>query len=233
MRRNGIRKAVGMAYERLTAPYDAAYCYEPPTREELERQRDGIFARRPLISIVVPAYETRETFLEALLDSVAAQSYENWELILADASDRNGVKDCIHRKKKTLPAEVADKIKYHALSKNEGISGNSNRAISWAVGDYIGLLDHDDLLTPDALYEMVSAINRQFAEKNVEAKLLYSDEDKCDETGGNYCEPNIKCKFNYDLLLSNNYICHFLMLEAGLLRSWDSAGPTMAPRITT
>lgn len=218
MKRNGVKKAVGMAYERLTARYDSGYSYEPPSAEELSEQRDTVFEYMPLISIAVPAYETKEEFLEALIDSVADQSYENWELILADASESSRVRDCTEKKKNNLQKEQADKIKYHALLKNEGISGNSNQAIFFASGDYIGLLDHDDLLTPDALYEMVKAINLHSGQENVQVKLLYSDEDKCDAAGENYREVNIKSNFNYDFLLSNNYVCHFLMLEAGLMR---------------
>lgn len=219
MKRNGVKKAVGMAYERLTARYDDGYSYLPPTPQELIRQRNMVFPQMPLISIAVPAYETKTEFLEALLDSVTAQSYENWELIIADASESSLVKDCVERKKKNLPPKRAEKIKYHMLSENEGISGNSNRAIGYAAGEYIGLLDHDDILTQDALYEMVKAINNLSEEENVQAKLLYSDEDKCDETGQNYYEQNVKTGFNFDFLLSNNYICHFLLIEAGLMKS--------------
>ena len=219
MKRNGVKKAVGMAYERLTARYDVDYSYLPPGREELERQRKAVFQTMPLISIAVPAYETKEEFLEALIDSVTAQSYENWELILADASGSSGVRACVERKKRSLPGKLAEKIKYHTLSKNEGISGNSNRAIALASGEYTGLLDHDDLLTPDALYEVVKAINRHSGQENRKARLLYSDEDKCDETGRNYYEVNIKSEFNFDFLLSNNYICHFLVLETELIKS--------------
>lgn len=218
MKRNGVKKAVGMAYERLTARYDADYCYAPAEAEELEKQRGTVFPEMPIISIAVPAYETKEAFLEALLNSVTAQSYENWELILADASKSGRVREFIEEKKKNLPPNTAEKIKYHPLSENEGISGNSNRAIALASGDYIGLLDHDDMLAPDALYEMVKAVNRHEEETGMRAKVLYSDEDKCDETGQNYYESNIKSKFNFDFLLSNNYICHFLMLEAGLMK---------------
>lgn len=217
MKRNGIKKAVGMAYERLTARYDADYFYEPPSAEELERQRDALFEEMPLISIVVPAYETREEFLSALIDSVTAQSYGNWELVIADASESKAVESCVAEKRKSLPAEQAERIKYHALYTNEGISANSNRGISRASGDYIGLLDHDDLLTPDALYEMVKAVNT-LAERGVHAGLLYSDEDKCDESGQHFYEPNIKSNFNFDFLLSNNYICHFLLMEARLMK---------------
>lgn len=217
MKRNGIIKAVGTVYERLTARYDADYFYEAPGAEELERQRNEKFESMPLVSIVVPAYETREEFLSALIDSVTAQSYENWELILADASESGRVKGCVERKQAVLEKKQAGKIKYHALYANEGISANSNRGIRYAEGEYIGLLDHDDLLTPDALYEMVKAVNT-LAEQDVHARLLYSDEDKCDEEGRRFYEPNIKSNFNFDFLLSNNYICHFLLMEARLMK---------------
>ena len=218
MKRNGIKKAVGTVYERLTARYDAGYFYEEPKAEELERQRNEKFESMPLVSIIVPAYETKEAFLSALIDSVTAQSYQNWELILADASESGQVKACVEKKQAVLNEKQAEKIKYHTLLNNEGISGNSNQALSYACGDYIGLLDHDDLLAPDALYEMVKAINSLSGQEGTEAKLLYSDEDKCDETGQHYYEPNIKSNFNFDFLLSNNYICHFLVLKAEVIK---------------
>ena len=241
-----MKKAVGTVYERLTARYDADYFYEAPAEEELKRQRETVFGDMPLISIVVPAYETKEAFLSALIDSVTAQSYPNWELILADASESGRVRECVEKKRAELAEKQAEsgerrkiagkkrvesakrqddidtgeaeKIKYHALSKNEGISGNSNQALRYACGDYIGLLDHDDLLAPDALFEMVKAVNTLEEQEGVEAKLLYSDEDKCDESGLSYYEPNIKSNFNLDFLLSNNYICHFLLMKAELMK---------------
>ena len=219
MKRNGVKKAVGTAYERLTAHYDDGYFYLPPPPQELVRQRNTVFPQMPLVSIAVPAYETKTEFLEELLDSVLTQSYENWELIIADASGSSLVKDCVEEKRKNLPEKQAEKIKYHALFENKGISDNSNQAIRYAAGEYIGLLDHDDILTPDALYEMVKAVNNLAEEENVQARLLYSDEDKCDESGQNYYEQNIKTGFNFDFLLSNNYICHFLLMEAELMKS--------------
>ena len=217
MKRNGIKKAVGTAYERLTARYDAGYFYMPPPEEELKRQRKTVFREMPLFSIAVPAYETKEEFLGALIDSVTGQSYEKWELIIADASASGRVRDCVAQKTAGLQKKAAEKIKYRTLSENKGISANSNRAIAFASGDYIGLLDHDDLLAPDALYEMARAVNAS-AEQGACARMLYSDEDKCDETGRNFYENNIKSKFNLDFLLSNNYICHFLVMEAGLMK---------------
>ncbi len=239
MKRNGVKKAVGAAYERLTAHYDTGYEYKAPPAEELVRQREFPFLHRPLISILVPAYETETAFLSALLDSVMGQTYNNWELIIADASQGKQVEDCVAEWKaayeeKQLKAgnpqesikinhDLTDynnieKIKYHKLLKNEGISANSNQAISFATGDYIGLLDHDDLLTPDALFEMVKAIHAG-VEKGKAPRLLYSDEDKCDKSGVCYYKQNIKTGFNFDFLLSNNYICHFLVMEASLMRS--------------
>ncbi len=213
MKRNGIRKAVGAVYERLTARYDADYIYKLPSDSELARQRETVFSKEPLISILVPAYETDEIFLSALVDCVARQSYENWELIIADASESNRVSNQI----KKIKGDYAKKIKYHRLSKNKGISANSNQALQYAEGEYVGLLDHDDLLTPDALYEMVLRIN-ELSEQGTEAKLLYSDEDKCDISGERFYEPNIKTEFNLDFLLSNNYICHFLLLKTTLAK---------------
>ncbi len=218
MKRNGIKKAVGAAYERLTARYDADYFYKEPSPEELSRQRETVFRKAPFISILVPAYETDENFMDALVDSVAAQTYGNWELIIADASESRKVESCIKDKCKKLPGQEADKIKYHKLSDNKGISGNTNQALEYAKGDYVGLLDHDDLLTLDALYEMANQIQAA-AEQGTEAKLIYSDEDKCDEFGQRFFEPNIKPGYNFDFLLSNNYICHFLVLKTELIRN--------------
>ncbi len=226
MKRNGIKKAVGAAYERLTAHYDADYCYVAPSTAELRQQRETVFQDAPLISILVPAYETDSFFLGSLIDSVIEQTYGNWELIIADASESDKVKNTLGEKLERLETEnkqpcfsqnIVLKIKYHKLLKNGGISCNSNQALQFASGDYIGLLDHDDLLTPDALYEMVCRIQLLLGQ-GIEAKLLYSDEDKCDKSGKHFYEPNIKSDFNLDFLLSNNYICHFLIMEAELIK---------------
>ncbi len=108
-------------------------------------------------------------------------------------------------------------IRYVRLAKNAGIAENTNQALPHAGGDYIGLLDHDDVLTEDALYEMAAAIEKG-KQAGVEVRMLYSDEDKCDGERTQYYEPNLKEDFNLDLLLSNNYICHFLVLESKLMR---------------
>ena len=109
------------------------------------------------------------------------------------------------------------RIHYIHLNQNAGIAENTNRALSYAVGDYVGLLDHDDVLAENALYEMASAIEAG-REQGCVPGLLYSDEDKCNGDRTEYYEPNFKEAFNLDLLLSNNYICHFLVMDRELIQ---------------
>ncbi|HJA94001.1 MAG TPA: glycosyltransferase [Candidatus Eisenbergiella merdipullorum] len=212
-RRNGISAAVWAVAERLLQEKEQrGYRYTPPAKEELIRQKKEAAGWKdpPLLSVVVPAYETPPEFLRALLESMQEQTWQNWELVVADAGNTDTVR--------LLTKERRDaRIRYKKLAENSGIAGNTNAAVCEARGEYIGLLDHDDLLTPDALYEMARAL-KQSREKGIRPVLLYSDEDKCDGAGKNFYEPNRKPDFNLDLLLSNNYICHFLMLEADTFR---------------
>lgn len=227
--KNGVKAAYLAALERLEEGRRTPYHYEAPDEEECNRQRRNP-AGETRFSIAVPAYETRKEHLFALLDSLAAQTYPHWELVLADA----GHTDSVHQNLKewaaarkvaviwdagqTEAAEWQDRsIRYHRLSENAGIAGNTNVAIEMAAGDYIGLLDHDDWLTPDALYEMAAAIENG-KKQGAAPGVLYSDEDKCDGTGTEFYEPHHKMDFNFDLLLTNNYICHFLVMESSLMK---------------
>ena len=97
------------------------------------------------------------------------------------------------------------RIRYHRLKENLGISGNTNEALKMATGEYVALLDHDDLLTEDALFECASVIEA-YRKDNLELRMLYSDEDKCNSDGTLFYEVNRKPEFNLDLILSNNYI---------------------------
>ena len=213
LQRNGIGKTWNAVRERLAAGKASPYVWIPPSKEELERQREqwrqeGLSAS---FSIIVPAYRTKKAYLQEMLRSVQRQSYPRWELILADASEDDGVE--------WAAASVQDsRIRYVRLDKNQGIAGNSNEALAFAAGEYVGLLDHDDLLTEDALYEMASAVSRGGREGR-RPGMLYSDEDKCDQEGKRFFEPNLKEDFNLDLLLSNNYICHFLVMRRELMQS--------------
>lgn len=165
----------------------------------------------PKVSIVVPTYETKEEFLEELLDCVLNQTYPNWELVLADASKTDRVA-------KVVEASNCA-VTYIPLEENKGISENTNVAIEAATGDYIALLDHDDLLTYDALEKMVLRLYESDVKNPRDVIGVYSDEDKCDGEGKHFYEPYFKPDFNLDLLLSNNYICHFLMIKADILKA--------------
>ncbi|GLB30820.1 glycosyl transferase family 2 [Lacrimispora amygdalina] len=185
------------------------------TEEELAQQRQVVFDYMPRLSVVIPAYKTPERFLSAMLDSLLAQTYTNWEVCVADGSPRGeGVERVLKRY-----AMKDERFRYVILGENKGISGNTNAAIEMATGDFIVLADHDDTLAPDALFECVKAIN-----KDPEIDVVYTDEDKLDIDGGELFEPHFKPDFSPDLLTSVNYICHLfvvnheLLLEVGLFK---------------
>ncbi len=215
LKKNGISHAYYAAKERLEEERRADYYYMAPSEETLTRQRRETEDCPYLFSIVTPAYETDESYLREMIASVRAQSYRKWELIIVDASDS----DLVERTVRQVTEETGDmRIKYRRLGKNLGISGNTNAGIALAAGDYIAFLDHDDFITPDALYYMAVAVQESRVQNCLPA-LLYSDEDKCDETSRIFISPHIKQKFNLDLILSNNYICHFMAVEAKLLKT--------------
>ena len=179
-----------------------------PDAAELKRQRGHTFARSPKISLVVPVYNPPAAFLDAMIESVRAQTYANWELCLADgASPADHVRPILEK------ASAGDaRIKVALLGANAGIVGNSNAAAALATGDYLGLLDHDDTLAPFALHDVVAALN-----ETPDADFLYSDEDKLDTHGGRV-EPNFKPDFSPETLRSRNYVCHFTVLARALFR---------------
>lgn len=202
-KKNGYKEAFCAAWERVTAKYYADYAYTEPTEEELSTQRADGSVKHIKLSLAVPAFETKPEYMHALLQCCLEQSHKNWELIIADGSESELVAQTV--------AEYKDeRIRYVRLEENEGIADNTNQALALATGDYCGLLDHDDLLTPDALYHMAKAI---YECKNITPVMLYSDEDKCDSAGKSFFDPHFKLDFNLDLIMTNNYICHFLMVR--------------------
>lgn len=204
-KKNGYGEAVVAAWERVTARYYADYDYRAPDQDTLERQRSDKSIADLKFSILVPAYETQEVYMRALIASCIEQTYSNWELVIADGSAGDIVKNTVD--------EYHDaRIRYVRLEGNDGIAENTNRAIELATGDYFGLLDHDDLLTADALYEMAHAVHKG------RPILAYSDEDKCDESGKHFYDPHFKLDFNLDLLLTNNYVCHFMVVRSDILK---------------
>jgi GT2 family glycosyltransferase len=160
----------------------------------------------PLVSIICPAYKPRLSDFEAAVDSVRAQTYPHWELIVVD--DASGSAELTAR----IAAFVRQdrRIKATTLAKNGGISAATNAALARAKGTYIALFDHDDLLADRAIEFMLAAALR------TGAQMLYSDEDKIDDAGV-FSEPNFKPDWNYRLLLSQNYVCHLLFVERTLL----------------
>ncbi|MDO4477819.1 MAG: glycosyltransferase [Lachnospiraceae bacterium] len=187
-------------------PYDPWFRSHCPDEHELERQRQTQIPGEPLISVVVPVYRTPEKFLRELIDSLQVQTYRKWELCLADAS---GDDDSVERVLQTLPSD--SRIIYKRLENNAGISENTNAAVAMATGDYIGFMDHDDLLAPQALFRVAEAIGKKGAD------LVYTDEDKVTADLKKHLQPHFKPDFNPDLLRSNNYITHFLVVKRTLI----------------
>ncbi len=211
LKKNGLKSAYYAAMERLAREKAANYSYQAPPEEELKRQRKEAEKYPYTFSILVPAYETNPVFLREMLDSVLSQTYFKLELIVADASASEQVKEVM---------ETYDdkRLRYVKIAENKGISANTNAALAKTEGEYIGLLDHDDVLTPDALYEMAKAIAEKEKNGNT-AWMLYSDEDKGNGDCTQFYEPHFKQDLNMDLLLSNNYICHFLVMKRSLIKS--------------
>lgn len=189
-------------------PYNPWFESHKASQEKLQRQRACSFKNAPLISIVVPAYRTPEVFLRQMIESVIAQSYENWELCIANGSPEDEAVQRVLREY----AGKDTRVKYRDLAQNLGIAGNTNAAFEMASGDFVGLLDHDDLLAPNALYEIVSIIAE---DETVDA--VYTDEDKVRTDLSEHFQPHFKPDFNIDLLRSNNYICHFFAVRRSLM----------------
>ena len=181
-----------------------------PNTEERRREEETVFPREIKISVLVPLYNTPEKFLREMIDSVVTQTYKNWELCLADGSDDK------HTDVGRICQEYIEKdsrIKYQKIEKNLGISGNTNVCFSMATGNFIGLFDHDDVMHPSLLFECVKTV----CEKD--ADYVYTDE-------ATFTSPNLddlivlhfKPDYSPDNLRANNYICHFSMFDADLLK---------------
>lgn len=177
------------------------------SKKELKRQRACHFPYEPLISVVIPLYNTPLPYLQEILDSLLGQTYSRVEICLADGSTEEEAGAFIRKKygKET-------RIRYKKLEKNEGISKNTNAALALATGEYIMLSDHDDVVAPDALFQIVRVLNQ-----NPDTDIVYTDEDKVTMDGKKYFEPSFKPDFNLDLLRSNNYICHIFVVKKQIM----------------
>ncbi len=193
-------------FEEREVEYQEWYEKNKPSEEELARQRKKKWKEPVTISVLVPAYRTPEAFLRQMIESVLNQTYPYLELCIADGSGEN-----ISVEKVVKEYQAKDqRVRYQRLEKNEGIAGNTNAAIRMATGDYLALFDHDDLLAPNALFEVASTIEKD------KADVVYTDEDKVTSDLKEHFQPHFKPDFNPDLLCSNNYICHLFVVKRSL-----------------
>ena len=194
----------GKKEKRRCLPENRIYTYVEPKLTDTIQQEIDNFTDKPLVSIIVPVYNVDPAWLNLAIKSVEKQWYDNWELCIVD--DKSTKKETVEFLKKIS----SPKIKINFLPKNLNIAGSSNAALAMAAGEYVALMDNDDELTPDALYEVVKAINKKGAE------FIYSDEDKI-EMDGTSCDPHFKADFSPDMFLSQNYLSHLGVIKKSLV----------------
>lgn len=217
LKKNGLKNTLYAVAERMQKNSTDSYAYQEPLQEILTCQREKIWETPVSFSILVPLYHTPEKYFKEMVESVLSQTYPYFQLVLLDAGEESGPLE------ELAAAYGDDRICYHKLAANKGIAENTNAGLEYATGDYVALLDHDDLLTIDALYEFALAVD-EAKNQGVELQVLYSDEDKCDGDGATYYEPHFKLDFNLDLLMTNNYICHFTAVKTEVFKELQLRG---------
>lgn len=188
--------------------YDSWFRNQRVTPEELDEQRKTKLPYEPKISLLVPTYNTPVKLLKQMIETVEQQSYANWQLCIADGSDEKNPARAMIRKY----AAKDKRIKVTYLDQNYGISGNTNKALELADGDYIAMYDHDDFLELNCLFEVAKAINEQ------KCDILYTDEDKYADESEHFDDPNLKPDFSIDLLRSHNYITHLFVVKSEIIK---------------
>lgn len=194
-----------------TTDYTAWWLTTEPGGETLRMQTDlsGCFSYRPLISVLVPVYRVPPAVLRAMVESVVEQTYRNWELCITMAYPED-------RENTAYLQDMASReprIRLRILAQNEGISGNSNRALELVTGEFTVLLDHDDLLAPPALFEVASLLNQDPG-----ADFIYSDKDLVNEDGTERLQPLFKPRWSPDMMLNANYLTHVCAMRTALIR---------------
>lgn len=204
-RRELIKKVVGRTRRQIVGPlpYEAWIQTKEPQLWIPPKE----YNYSPMISVVIPVFNTPDKYLLPLVESFKNQTYVNWQLCLADGSTDDERAEAIKK-----ISDTDDRIAYERLTKNTGISGNTNEAIKIAKGEFVGFCDHDDELSPHALQEVVDVLN-----KHKDADIIYSDEDKISDDGKERLLPFFKPDWSPDLLLGVNYITHFLVVRRTLL----------------
>ena len=188
--------------------YDKYFRSIWPSPEYIKMIRSEKFKYNPLISVIVPTYNTPKDFFIEMIESVICQVYQNWELVIIDdASTKSEVRDMIRSY-----AKKDSRIKYKFLKTNHHIAGATNEGFKMALGEFISLFDHDDILWPNALYEIVKSLNT-----NKEFDIIYTDEDKMSYDGVRHRDPFLKPDWNEGLLLSINYFTHFTTIRRKII----------------
>ncbi len=206
-----LHRAAEKTGERFSRSWDRTWQRLKPDEETLQRQRDSQPAAG-LISVVIPVYRTDPDFLDELAESLTAQTYLNWEACLYVTGDREETEEAVRR------AAVLDRrIRVQRGLVNEGISGNTNRAVAMARGEWIAFCDHDDLLPQDALWMLAEEISLG------KADVIYTDEDKI--RGRLHTDPHLKPDFCPDTLRSVNYVCHLMAARKSLIEEVGGLRP--------
>ena len=195
-------------FEPEEVPYGPWYEAYIPDAAELEKQKKHKFGYTPQISVAVPAFRTPEVFLRQMIQSLLDQTYPNWELCIANGSPEDTAMAAVLKEYSSRDRRIC----VRNLDENLGIAGNTNAALTMAGGEFVGLLDHDDLLAPNALYEIVKKLN-----EDRQLDVVYTDEDKVTTDLSEHFQPHLKPDFNLDLLRSNNYICHFFVARKSIV----------------
>lgn len=209
---HGLKKTFARMKREVTdRPVDYITWLKTNEAYDFENQKENAqkFSYQPKISILIPVYNVEIKWLKNCLDSILHQSYTNWELCIADdASTDKGIKETLDNYK-----AKDDRIKVVYRRENGHISEATNSALDVATGEFIALVDNDDELSPNALYEVVKALNN-----NSNLDLIYSDEDKIDLEGHRF-DPHFKADWSPDTLMGNNYISHLGIYRTSIVRS--------------
>ena len=207
----GVITTIKKLYHRFNIKYRLGkkYCSFVISKEQRAAEISYHPREKIKISIIVPVYNPPKDYFEQMIESVTAQTYQNWELCLADASDsENAYIEKISEKY----ISQDDRIKYKKIKKNNGISSNSNEAANMATGEYIALLDHDDLLHPSALYNVATMIETERAE------FIYTDELSFAGKPQRVQSINLKPDFSWETFRYNNFICHFTVFKKDIFK---------------
>lgn len=215
LKKNGCRRTAKKILSVLSTRVKLRWLYRRPlfSQSQLEKQKVYRFPQEQTFSIVVPLYNTPPEFLKEMIQSVRDQTYGKWELCMADGSDKD------HGNVEEICLEFVrmdSRIRYKKLENNLGISGNTNACLEMATGDYIGLFDHDDLLHPAALFEVMRTISQTGAD------FVYTDELTFSKKVHNVITAHYKPDFAPDNLRANNYICHFSVFSRQVLQKAGS-----------